>query len=311
VKNVFTEFGQVDNQAALDSYMQSHFSTEEDLQKATARIVRENGGSWPVWSNTNIYDFILNLHQFNEMKEDENRINLFFSDMPTNWHEIKNPIQWDSIRTHTNRDSTMAYNVINQYDRLENKKCLIITNSRHAWKYGENEAAYIYKKFPDKTAVVWINATTQFLFPAMNGTLDKVAVEIPDSIWAIDFKKCPLGNTVFDLMPIKRDRCTYKDLFVGMVYYKHPNKWEKRFNYPFILDNYVDTLLKRSALVGEKYFQQEKKLIEMGYYNGIEKEDLPILKINNFIFFSLHCIILIFLCLNLLVLLLKKQRKTI
>jgi hypothetical protein len=145
----------------------------------------------------------------------------------------------------------------------------------------------------------------------MNGTLDKAAVEIPDSIWAIDFEKCPLGNTVFDLMPVKRDRCTYKDLFVGMVYCRHPGKWEKRFNYPFILNDYKDTLLKRSALVGKKYFQQEKKLIEMGYFNTIIKEDLPVLVINNFVFFSLHCIILIFLDMNLLVLLLKKQRKTV
>ncbi|MDR0681348.1 MAG: hypothetical protein LBG15_05810 [Dysgonamonadaceae bacterium] len=35
VKNVFTELGEVRNQEVLDSYMQTYFSSEEDLQRAT------------------------------------------------------------------------------------------------------------------------------------------------------------------------------------------------------------------------------------------------------------------------------------
>jgi hypothetical protein len=227
VKNVFTEFGGFQNQEILDSYMDTHFSTQGDLQQATARIVRENGGDWPIWSNTNVYDFILNLHQFNETKDKENQINLFFSDMPTHWDEIKNPNQWDSIRSHANRDSLMAYHIINRYETLDLNKSLVIVNTRHAWNYGENgvnEAAYICDKFPDKTAVVLINGTTQIMLPSMNGTLDEAAVEILDSIWAIDFEKSPIGNTLFDLMPVKRNKCTYKDLFVGMVYCKRPSE---------------------------------------------------------------------------------------
>jgi endonuclease III-like uncharacterized protein len=82
-------------------------------------------------------------------------------------------------------------------------------------------------------------------------------------------------------------------------------------NYPFILDNYTDTLLKRSNLVGEKYFQQMQKAVEMGYFDEIDKQEFAILKIYNSIFFFLHCINLIFLDINLLVLLAKKQKKKI
>jgi hypothetical protein len=311
VKNVFTEIGEVQDQEILDLYMNTSFPTEEDLQRATARIVRESGGDWPLWSNTNIYDFILNLHQFNVAKDSANRINLFFSDVSTHWDEIKNPAQWDSIQTHINRDSIMAYNILNRYETLHLSKSLIIVNSRHAWNYGKNEAAYIYEKFPGKTAVVLINGTTQFLMPSMKGALDEAALEIQDSIWAIDFRECPLGNIHFDLMPtFNYNNLTYKDLFAGMVYCMHPGKWRIVSHYPFILDNYKDTLLKRSALVGEDYFKTINNAIENGYYNEIEDRESPVLILFNFGFLTMHCIILIFLCLNLLIITLRKIKPT-
>jgi len=311
VKNVFVEVGNVMEQERLDSYMNTHYFAEEDLQRAAAAIAREDA-VWPLWSNTNFYDFILNLHQFNEPRDSVDRINLFFTDY-LNWDEIKNPAQWDSIfRLPIRRDSLMAYHLINKYEKLATQKCLLITNTRHAWNYGKNEASYIFKKFPDKTAVVLINGTGQFLYPAMNGTLDAAALEIPDSIWAIDFRNCPLGNMLFDLMPNKKDKCTYKDLFVGMIYCKHPSEWILSANYPFILDNYQDTFLKRSALIGEKYLEQEKELIKNGYYDTIDRHNLPIFAITNLAFLAIHSIILLYLFLNLLIKLLslvfKKNR---
>jgi len=310
VQNVFTEIGIIQNQERLNSYMNTHFSTEEDLQRATAVIVRDVS-LWPLWNNTNFYDFVLHLHQYNATKDSLRRINLFFTDS-FKWNEIKNPIQYDSIVRATNRDSIMAYNLINQYKKLTNKKCLLITNTRHAWNYGKNEASYIFKKFPDKTTVVLINGTTQFLYPAMKGMLDASALEIPDSIWAIDFKNCPLGNIQFDLMPIKHDKCSYKDLFAGMVYCNHPSKWIGSVNYPFILDNYRDILLEKSALLGEKYLNNEKKLIKKGYFDKVIKNDSPFIALPNLLFLSMHSVILLFLFLNLLIKLLSLffSRKT-
>jgi hypothetical protein len=314
VKNVFTETGDAHNQELLDSYMQTHFSTLEDLQRVTAQIVRENG-VWPVWNNANIYDFILNLHQFNESKDKINQINLFFTDKTINWDSIKNSVEYNNVLFHTNRDSIMAYNILNQYETSHLNKSLVIVNTRHAWNYGHeeketNEVTYIFDKFPDKTAVVLINGTTQIMLPMMNGTLDEAAIEIPDSIWAVDFEKCSLGNTPFDLTPIKRNKCTYKDLFVGMVYYKHPSDWKMVYNYPFILNDYKDTLLKRSTLVGENYRKRMNEAIEKDYFNTIHKEETPYPKLFNFGFLVLHCMILIFLSINFFHYLLKNKRKT-
>ncbi|MCL2651641.1 MAG: hypothetical protein FWD60_11550, partial [Candidatus Azobacteroides sp.] len=170
-------------------------------------------------------------------------------------------------------------------------------------------------KFPDKTAVVWVNGTTQLtLSPTMNGTLDAAALEIEDSIWAIDFRDCPLGNTHLDLFPrlYKQNSLTYKDLFVGMVYCNPPSKWIRSDNYPFILDNYQDTLLKKSALLGEKYLREQKELIKIGSYDTIDRRGSPFLAITNLSFLLIHSVILLFLFLNLfikfLLLLFSKKR---
>lgn len=302
VQNVFTEVGDVQDQEQLDNYLNTHFAAEEDLQRATAKIVRESGCVWPIWSNTNIYDFILRLHQYNEAQDNMSRINLFFTDMYLNWDEIENPSKRDSIIVHTNRDSIMAYNIINQFNKLKNQKCLLITNTRHAWNIGKNEAAYIFEKFPDKTAAVLINGTAQLLYPAMNGTLDAAALEVTDDIWAIDFKNCPIGNTHWDLFPShKLNNLRYRDLFVGMIYCKHPSNWIVSHNYPFILDNYEDTLLERSALVGEKYFSEIKNRIEKKYYGRLNKYQCELVKQYNLLFLIIHSVILLFLSLNLFI----------
>ncbi|MCL2597200.1 MAG: hypothetical protein FWD66_06005 [Paludibacter sp.] len=313
VQNVFTEIGNAQEQERLDMYMNTHFDTEEDLQRITAYIARECT-TWPIWPNTNFYDFILNLHKFNEIRNKDNRINLFFTDSTIVWNKAKNQQEYDGIIENSNRDSIMAYQLINQYDKLATKKCLLITNTRHAWNIGKNEASYIFKKFPEKTAVVLISGTTQLISPPMNGTLDAAAVEIQDSIWAIDFHKCPLGNIDWDLFPrrYKTHNLKYKDIFAGMVYCKTPQKWILSNNYPFILDNFQDTLLKRSALVGDKFLNTIKNSIAREYFNTIDVRKSPVFALVNLVFLSVHSIILLYLFLNLSVKLLsmlfRKQR---
>jgi hypothetical protein len=109
-------------------------------------------------------------------------------------------------------------------------------------------------------------------------------------------------------MPNKRNKYAYKDLFVGMIYCQHPSNWERSENYPFILDNYKDTLLKRSALVEKNYLKKMNDLIETGYFDQIiDETGSPLLCLYNLAFLGLHSIILIYLLVNLWVILLRKQ----
>jgi hypothetical protein len=75
-----------------------------------------------------------------------------------------------------------------------------------------------------------------------------------------------------------------------------------------MLDNYKDTLLKRSALVGEDYSRMITNAIERGSFNKIEKQDKnSFVILFNWGFLILHSVVLIFLSLSLLILLFKKQ----
>jgi hypothetical protein len=142
----------------------------------------------------------------------------------------------------------------------------------------------------------------------MNGTLDEVAAAIPDSIWAIDFTESQLGKANFDLFSLlKYCNKQYKDCFTGMIYCYHPSKWKGIDNYPFILDNYKDTLLKRVEIVGGKdSYEMMKQAIEDGYFDETKNIENPYLKPFNLRFIALHSLILLFFAINLLTLALKK-----
>ena len=320
VGNVCTEFGLINHQQDLEDYMATSFDDEEELKRATACLVRENGGYWPLWSNKNIHDFILNLHKFNYQKDSSQRINLFFSDVAMNWDTITNKQQWNSWGV--GRDSIMAEQIMSVYKRLtaensDRKKILVIENTRHAYKsntYKLNATAdYIFKKFPTQTANVYTNTPAISFIPAKMGLWDAAALQVKDSAWAIDFNECLLGNDYFDMyqefnLPGKR----YKDVFDGMIYYMHPKKFRVVTGYDYMLDNFKDTLLRRSAVLGEDYLEVMKNQIKYYEENNIEDREVPFFKLFNLFYACFHFIVLTFLLINLIVLFVKVMcKKTI
>ena len=310
IGNVCTEFGRVNNQHDLEHYLSTPFDSEEELKKATADLVRENGGMWPLWCNKNIYDFIQNLHKFNAQRDKEGKINLFFSDEAAIWDTITNRLQWKSANYRSlHRDSIMAENTMSVYKKLvadnsDRKKILVIQNTRHAYKSNTHKldatADYIFKTFPTQTANVYMNSVSLLFIPAKAGVWDAAALQIKDSVWAINFNESILGNDYFDMhqgMMGKR----YKDVFDGMIYYKHPKDFIFVESYEYMLDDFKDTLLKRSAMVGDDYLNKTQVQIKLH-----ESNNLPIIyeqksvKIFNLFYSLFHFLISLFLFINLI-----------
>ena len=315
IKNVYTEFGCVNNQPILDSFLNTKFSTTEDLQKAAAAIVRENGGGWPLWVNRNIFDFIVNLHHFNENKDSLNKVNLYFSDMEVDWSKLHNRKDWDDnyYWTAGRRDSLMTKRIIDQYvkDSATNKKMLIIMNTLHAWNhyFSVTTASRIYRQFPNTTANVLINWTTQGTYnPMSSGVWDEAAKRVCDSTWAIDFSECPLGDIKFDLHFLCKNY-KYKDIFTGMVYYLHPSKWKGSNYYPYMMDNFEDTLLRRAAVIGEDYLKMTKKRLDLGHYYLPTVEENNIMLLSSWIYLGYHTLVLLFLFVNLVVMLCRINKR--
>jgi len=321
VGHVCTEFGRSCNQPQLEKYLSTVFDSEEELKKATAAIVRENGSLWPLWDNKNIYDFILNLYKYNHRTKDScSQVMLHFSDIAKTWNNITSREEWENVFYRIeSRDSIMATNIIHTYNRLlnddtEKGKLLVVVNTRHAFKdiMPKDRACidYLCKAFPSKTACVLINGTTQLLMPMKSGMWDEVSLALNDFSWAIDFENCSLGNEFFDLFPIPTsNNRKYKNLFNGIVYYEHPSNFQREYGYEYMLENFKDTLLHRSAVLGDNYLAREKQNISRYELMATETDKVFLFKIFNILFLTIHYIVLVFLGINLAIVFIRELLK--
>jgi hypothetical protein len=308
IGNVATEFGRVNEQVRLDSLMNTRFENEEAREKSFASLVRENGGMWVLWDNSNIYDFAVALSKFNEKQNPNTRINWFFTDNAGDWSSIKSIEDWEqnNFKNHK-RDAIMAEHVIAIMDslstRTDRNKLLRIINTHHAYhEYREGdttEADYLYEKYGDKIAFVWLNTTAHkdghfeiFMLPYQNGIVDAAACNMGDSAWALSFENSILGNDHFELLP-HRDKwhLKMKDLFDGMIYYQYPWQQCRKYGFPYLLTGFRDTLLKRSALVGDEYHARIQTLLPICEKRSQIQEIIPLysfLIINIIYYFLLY-----------------------
>jgi hypothetical protein len=271
---------------------------------------------------------LTSLYTFNKERDSGQKINWFFTDRYGNWDEVSNHKEWAAMNFRAmDRDSITATNVISIYEKIKlqdkQNKLLVIYNTRHAYRVNRGgleltTADYLYKKYKSKIGFVWINGQYYKLGVIMSlspysGLLDAATLKMKDSIWAISFDESILGKEKFYLLPaLDCRKYQMKDLFDGMIYYLPPSKQYKKSGYEYILDDFSETLLKRSAIVGEDYLKGSEKMIK--FYkeeNSPRKEpyisNLPF----NFIFYLIHYSILLYLLFSLIRILKKQSTKNI
>ena len=159
--NVFSEIGSRTQQSNLDSLMNTSGLTNEGLDLRLCDILR-NYSEFPIWENTNYYNYLKKLYALNQKLPKEKRIHHIFTGIDCNWKEIRNKTDYSHKvgQSLSKRDELLANKVIHDYEELitsnqERKKCLIIMNYRHAFgpvnvKMGDNScASYIMRKYPN------------------------------------------------------------------------------------------------------------------------------------------------------------------
>jgi len=318
VGSVATEFGQINAQTYLDSLLNISFSSEEDRKKAFATIGRKNA-IWPLWSNTNIYDFAVNLSKFNENKDKKQKVNWFFCDIATDWDNLQDRQDWamSGFANHS-RDSIMAANIISVFNNLDNKKLLVIENTHHAYKENRgNElttADYLYQHYGEHVAFVWINNVSLKSFgilfqPYQMGVLDAAASQIKDSTWAVSFSNSILGEDHFELLPhIDKWHLKMNDLFNGMIYYLPPSQHYLKDGYKYILDDFSETLLKRNKIVFGEERGEEITNDEINNYEETSTRTAPYFLLFNLIFYIIHYSCLLILIFSFISILRKKEK---
>ncbi|MGD0582971.1 MAG: hypothetical protein ABR974_08520 [Bacteroidales bacterium] len=278
--NVFSEIGSRTQQSNLDSLMNTAGLTDEELDIKLCQILRDYS-SFPIWENTNYFDYFKKSYALNQQLPKEKRIKHFFADVECNWKEIKNKNDYtEKVKSNIlRRDEVLADLIIMKYEQIsvsnpERKKCLVIMNYRHAFgpvnvRLGDNScASYIMKKYPDKSANVLINTVNLSLglsnpghlqlepaqkSPIKIGMWDNAFKAIGNRSLGFDFKESPFGEDEFDLYFSPAGKLLkYKDVFTGYIFYKPLEKHYNSLGFKNIIKNGFDAeIINRANIIDD------------------------------------------------------------
>ncbi len=277
VGNIYTELISQSYQDSLTHYLNTVFPNEDTLNKATAWLETNTDGLWPLWGNTNLFDFLKFVNNINTHSADSLKINWYCTDIPMDWAKM-NASKYKDLPRKEKRDKIMADRItsIYRYKETNNekrKKGLVIMNWMHGYGLirdgnGVKTSHYFNKHYttailmdslPMKVCNVIINRAPLGLFstsfgPAQHGKWDK-AFELagnPDA--GFDFGNSPFGNDNFDdFLWNSSSELKYKDVFTGFIFYKPLEQHIQTDGFPYMFYNFKDTLLRRSSCIGESY----------------------------------------------------------
>lgn len=250
---IFTEYGSVQHQDKLDSLLLKKFNSDEELEKETACLMN--------FMTSGYYYFLKDINLLNNTLADSLKVRVRFTDM-IDWDYFTEGNRFD-IPDIDNRDSLMAQVVVDWYKKqTQNKqknKCLVITNSRHAFGYPQgkeifenrkyehlfsgNEGQYIFEGIPNKTANVLqagapLNDARMFFAPLYkpvnSGIWDAAFKANNYKSVGFDLAGSPFGYDELDMYPLRgaKIKYGYKDFFTGLIFTKPYEKLETS-GYPY------------------------------------------------------------------------------
>ena len=288
IGNIYTELISRSYQDSLNRYLNTVFPNEDSLNMVTARLVVNSNPLWPIWGNTNLFDFLKFMNRLNTHSPDNLRINWYCNDLPADWPRMT------YIKYHTNlprrekRDQSMAVNIASIYrDKIsrheKNIKGLLILNHWHGFgrihdRNGNKTGhffntlcttAMLMDQFPGKVCNVLINTVPFGQFstifgPCQYGKWDKAFDIAGNRDAGFDFENSPFGDDNFDdFLWNSSSELKYKDVFTGFIFYKPLEKHIKKIGFPYMFYNFKDTLLRRESCLGESYVQGMKEFISI------------------------------------------------
>ncbi|MCX6284319.1 MAG: RDD family protein [Bacteroidetes bacterium] len=298
VGNLYTELISQTYQDSLTHYLNTAFPNEDTLNKATAWLETNTDGLWPLWGNTNLFDFLKFVNNINTHSADSLKINWYCTDISVDWVKMT-ASKYQDLPRKEKRDKIMADRITSIYRdkaaKNENRnKGLVIMNWMHGYglirdRHGVKTGHYFNDRYttailmdslPGKVCNVIINRGPLGLYttcfgPAQHGKWDK-AFDIagnPDA--GFDFENSPFGNDYFDdFLWNSSSELKYKDVFTGFIFYKPLEQHIQKDGFPYMLYHFKDTLLRRSSCISESYKEGIKEYISS--YNGkTGSRDIP------------------------------------
>ncbi len=230
---IFVEVGVSTEQDNVDEFLNSENLSEKEIEKKALEIYR-NIPFLASWDKTSYYDFLIELYKINQNLEPDNKIKLFYSDIPFSWEKTKTQDEYKQMMdTISTRDSVMAAQIIHNFDKIKSdrkKKALLILNYRHGFlnikynssgKKADNAGRYLKEKYKERIASVLINDIfpniNEEYYPIQNGKWDATLEILHKSDIGFNFKNSPFGKDKFDMYPTENE-LTYQDVFTGFIY---------------------------------------------------------------------------------------------
>ena len=265
VGHVFTEYGGVEMQPYLDCMMAADGLSAGEVHDRIVQIMR-NWPVWPIWHNTNFYDYLTRLYALNQSLPAAQRIHHHFTDRSAPWSGIVTKGQYIAYRRSlVDRDRKMAQCVIDQMGRLAKSgstppKCLVVMNYRHAFDLTNrsphaprrNTYEYLKDAFGDRAANVLLN---YWLFsPQVGGVWDAAFEETGNRPAGFDFKGSPFGGEPFDLFPFwptLKGELRYRDVFTGFAFVNPLDSQYTEVGVPGLYKGFEKEVLRRAGLVSD------------------------------------------------------------
>jgi len=265
VGHVFTEYGAREMQPYLDSMMAADGLSAGKVHDRIVQIMR-NWPVWPIWHNTNFYDYLTRLYALNQSLPPAKRIRLHFTDASVNWPVITTKEDYRAYwRATRDRDQNMARCVIEQMGELAKSwsippKCLVVMNYRHAFDLTnrspsaprQNTYEYLKDAFGDHVANVLLNYW--LLWPVAGGVWDAAFEETDIRPAGFDFKGSPFGEEPFDLFlfrPKLKGELRYRDVFTGFVFVNPLDSQYTEVGVPGLYKGFEKEVLRRTELISD------------------------------------------------------------
>ena len=263
VGHLSTEYGRLDQQQELDRFLHTAYPADSLAQMAAAQITRSCISWWPIFTNRNLFDFLMLMNRYNTT------------------HDSSLQIQWDF--THHDRildrparifdterinDSIMGTNIVQQYrrqtakDTADNKR-LVILNNYHSYKgilHQKSAIDYIMDSLPEQTGVVFLTTSSvscyTFILPTAMGLWDEAARRCGYP-FGVMVDQCVLKDERYDgwQAPDRRGKRKVSELFDAVLFLNHPTDfyWDEN-GFPYLFRDFEDEFVQNCKNAGMEHY---------------------------------------------------------
>ncbi|MDO5655820.1 MAG: hypothetical protein Q4G27_06735 [Flavobacteriaceae bacterium] len=275
VGHIYMEMGGSNWDKTINNYLHAKNLTEKESRKR-ALFIQQNAMWYPLWDRYNYHYLLTSLYKINSKLPKNQKLSLHPTDIAIDWNKIltAEDVQKNitGIDVQNRRDSAMANNftrIANEVKQKKEKrqKHFVILNTAHSLPVNyevmslvfEPASKMIAERFPGKTAGVLLNyegipvlhsTAEQGNFPPiLNGKWDAAMLWIKKDDIGFDLEGSPLGDEIFENMPLENPGLKNKEVYKGYVYYKHYPAFTEANGVPGIVDEqFLEELYRRYTI---------------------------------------------------------------